>query len=150
MTIALGNDHTALALKKAVIELLDELGHDYLDFGTNSTESCDYPVSGEAAARAVAEGKCDLGIVICGTGVGIGISANKVKGVRCAIVSESYSALLSRQHNDANMIAIGARVLAPEAAQMVVRTFLEADFQGGRHQRRIDLISAIEQREGPA
>lgn len=150
MTIAIGNDHTALGLKQAVIELLKELGHEYEDYGTNSTESCDYPLSGEAAARAVVSGRCQLGIVICGTGVGIGISANKVKGARCAIVSEAYSAQMAREHNDANMLAIGARVLAPEAAQLVVRAFLTADFLGGRHQRRVNQLSEIERREAQA
>ena len=150
MTIAIGNDHTALGLKQAVIELLKELGHEYEDYGTNSTESCDYPLSGGAAARAVVSGRCQLGIVICGTGVGIGISANKVKGARCAIVSEAYSAQMAREHNDANMLAIGARVLAPEAAQLVVRAFLTADFLGGRHQRRVNQLSEIERREAQA
>lgn len=150
MTIAIGNDHTALGLKKAVIELLKELGHGYEDYGTNSTDSCDYPVSGEAAARAVVSGRCDLGIVICGTGVGIGMAANKVHGARCAMVSECYSAQMARSHNNANMLAIGARVLAPEAAQMVVRAFLTAEFLGGRHQRRIDQIREIERREAEA
>lgn len=147
MNIAIGNDHTALGLKRAVIELLDELGHQYEDHGTNSTESCDYPVSGEAAARAVVSGRCQLGIVICGTGVGIGIAANKVHGARCAMVSEAYSAQMAREHNNANMLAIGARVLAPEAAQLVVRAFLTAEFLGGRHQRRIDQVAEIERRE---
>lgn len=147
MIIAIGNDHTALRLKQAVIDLITEMGHSYIDFGTNSEESCDYPISGEAAARAVVDGRCDRGIVICGTGVGIGLAANKVKGARCAMVSESYSALMARAHNNANMLAIGARVLAPEAAQMVVRAFLEAEFLGGRHQRRIDQIADIERRE---
>ncbi|MHC1787623.1 MAG: ribose 5-phosphate isomerase B [Christensenellales bacterium] len=142
--IAIANDHTALELKKAVIEVFDELGLPYLDLGTNETARCDYPLAGEAAARAVADGRCELGVVLCGTGVGIGISANKVKGIRCAIVSEPYSALMSRQHNDANMIALGARVVGSELAKMIVRTFLTGQFEGGRHARRVDQIMAIE------
>lgn len=144
MNIAIGNDHAGLDLKEAVKEAIAALGHEYTDFGTNSHERCDYPLKGEAAARAVAEGRCDLGIVICGTGVGIGISANKVRGIRCAIVSEPYSALMARQHNDANMLAIGARVVGSEVAKLIVRTFLTGSFEGGRHQRRVDQIAAIE------
>lgn len=147
MKIALGNDHTALETKKAVIEVFHELGLEYEDFGTNEPTSCDYPLAGEAAARAVADGRCQLGVVICGTGVGIGISANKVKGIRCGIVSEPYSALMTRQHNDGNMIALGARVVGTEVAKLIVRTFLTAQFEGGRHQRRVDQITDIERKD---
>lgn len=145
--IAIGNDHTALALKKAVIEELTELGLEYLDLGTNSTGSCDYPIQGELAARAVADGRCELGIVICGTGVGIGLAANKVQGIRCAMVSEPYSALMARRHNDANMLALGARVLGTEYAKLIVRSFVTAKFEGARHARRVDQIKDIEARE---
>ncbi len=145
--IALGNDHTALDLKQAVIQTLEELGLEYQDVGTNSPDSCDYPLKGEEAARLVQSGACRMGIVICGTGIGIGLAANKVKGIRCAMVSEPYSALMAREHNDANMIALGARVLGPGAAQMIVRAFLTGQFEGGRHQRRVDQITAIESRE---
>ena len=145
--IAIGNDHTALELKKAVIEELTELGLEYLDLGTNSTGSCDYPVQGELAARAVADGRCELGIVICGTGVGIGLAANKVQGIRCAMVSEPYSAMMARRHNDANMLALGARVLGTEYAKLIVRSFVTASFEGGRHARRVDQIKDIEARE---
>jgi len=145
--IALGNDHTGLDMKRWVIEVLDELGLDYEDMGTNEAASCDYPVAGERVARAVAEGRCELGIAICGTGIGIGLAANKVQGIRCAMVSEPYSAMMARRHNDANMISIGARVLGEETAKMIVRTFLTGSFEGGRHQRRVDQIGDIERRE---
>ncbi len=145
--IALGNDHTGLDMKRWVIEVLDELGLDYEDMGTNDTASCDYPVAGERVARAVAEGRCELGIAICGTGIGIGLAANKVRGIRCAMVSEPYSALMARKHNDANMIAIGARVIGTEVGKMIVRTFLTEAFEGGRHARRVGLIMDVEKRE---
>lgn len=145
--IALGNDHTGLDMKRWVIEVLDELGLAYEDLGTNEAASCDYPLAGERVARAVAQGRCELGIAICGTGIGIGLAANKVQGIRCAMVSEPYSAMMARRHNDANMISIGARVLGEETAKMIVRTFLTGSFEGGRHQRRVDLIGDIERRE---
>ncbi|NLD34483.1 MAG: ribose 5-phosphate isomerase B [Clostridiales bacterium] len=145
--IALGNDHTGLEMKRWVIEVLDELGLAYEDLGTNEAASCDYPVAGERVARAVAQGRCELGIAICGTGIGIGLAANKVQGIRCAMVSEPYSAMMARRHNDANMISIGARVLGEETAKMIVRTFLTGSFEGGRHQRRVDQIGDIERRE---
>ena len=147
MTIALGNDHAALDIKQAVIDVLNDMGLPYMDVGTNEPTSCDYPIKGEEAARLVASGQCQLGIVICGTGIGIGLAANKVQGIRCAMVSEPYSALMARQHNDANMLSIGARVIGPEMAKMIVRTFLTGAFEGGRHQRRVDQITAIEARE---
>lgn len=147
MKIAIGNDHTALELKKAVIQVLEELGLSYRDVGTNSSERCDYPTTGEAAARLVANGECTFGIVLCGTGIGIGIAANKVQGIRCAMVSEPYSAMMTRQHNDANMLALGARVVGTGVAQLIVRTFLSTPYEGGRHQRRVDQLSDLEQRE---
>ena len=147
MMIAIANDHTGLELKKAVIEELRELGLEYLDLGTNSASSCDYPVQGELAARAVADGRCQLGIVICGTGAGIGMAANKVRGIRCAMASEPYTAIMARQHNDANMLALGARVLGTEYARLIVRGFLTAGFEGSRHARRVGQIMDIEARE---
>lgn len=147
MMIAIANDHTGLELKKAVIEELRELGLEYLDLGTNTTGSCDYPVQGELAARAVADGRCQLGIVICGTGAGIGMAANKVRGIRCAMASEPYTAIMARQHNDANMLALGARVLGTEYAKLIVRSFLTASFEGARHARRVGQIMDIEARE---
>jgi len=142
--IALGNDHTALEMKRWVIEVLDELKLPYQDFGTHTAERCDYPVPAKLAAEAVADGRCELGILICGTGIGIGLAANKVKGIRCAMVSEPYGAMMCRRHNDANMISIGARVIGEETAKMIVRAFLTEQFEGGRHQRRVDQIMAIE------
>ncbi|NCB05767.1 MAG: ribose 5-phosphate isomerase B [Clostridia bacterium] len=145
--IALGCDHAGIDLKPAVMEVLDELGFAYHDFGTNSHESVDYPVYGARAARAVASGECDRGIVLCGTGVGISLAANKVKGVRCVVCSDCYSAEMSRAHNDANMLALGARVVGTELAKKIVRTWLTTDFLGGRHQRRVDEIMALERGE---
>ena len=143
--IALACDHSALEMKKEIKSLLDEMGETYRDFGTDTAESCDYPVFGARAAKAVASGECEKGIVICGTGIGISLAANKVKGIRCALCSEPYSAELTSRHNDANMLALGARVIGPELAKMIVKTFLSTPFEGGRHQRRIDLIHAIEE-----
>ncbi len=142
--IALGNDHTGTDMKQWVIEVLDELKLPYRDFGTSAGVACDYPVPAKAAAEAIAKGECDLGILICGTGIGIGLAANKVKGIRCAMVSEAFSAMMCRKHNDANMISIGARVIGEETAKMIVRAFLTETFEGGRHQRRVDLITDIE------
>ena len=144
--IALGNDHTGLALKQEIIKLLDEKDIGYRDFGTYTAESCDYPVFGEAVGRAVASGVCEKGIVICGTGIGISIAANKVKGVRCALCSDCFSAEMSRKHNDANVLALGARVTGVGLALKIVETWLKTDFVGGRHVRRISLFSDIENR----
>lgn len=143
--IALACDHSALDMKQEIKNLLDELGESYRDFGTDTAESCDYPVFGARAAKAVASGECEKGIVICGTGIGISLAANKVKGIRCALCSEPYSAELTRRHNNANMLALGARVIGPELAKMIVKTFLATPFEGGRHQRRVDLLTAIEE-----
>lgn len=143
--IAIASDHAALDMKREIKDLLDEMGLSYRDFGTDTTASCDYPVFGARAAKAVASGDCEFGIVICGTGIGMSMAANKVKGIRCALCSEPYSAKLTRQHNNANVLAIGARVIGPELAKMIVRTFLTTEFEGGRHQRRIDLVMALEE-----
>ena len=134
--IAIGCDHGGFALKQEVMRHLDELGLAYKDFGTYSEESCDYPVYGEAVARAVAGGECERGILICGTGIGISISANKVKGIRAALCGDCYSAEMTRRHNDANILAMGARVLGPGLALKIVDTFLTTEFEGGRHARR--------------
>ena len=144
MKIAIGNDHTALEMKEAIKAHLEENGYEVLDLGTNSTDSCDYPVYGEKVGRAVVDGEADLGIAICGTGVGISLAANKVKGVRACVCSEPYTAKLSRMHNDSNVLAFGARVVGVELAKMIVDEWLSASFEGGRHQRRIDLITEIE------
>ena len=143
--IAIACDHTALQMKKEIIALLEEMGLEYKDFGTCDSASCDYPLYGFKAAQAVASGECDRGIVICGTGVGISLAANKVKGIRCVVCSEPYSAQLARLHNNANMLAFGARVIGPELAKMINRIWLETPFEGGRHQRRVDMLAAIEE-----
>lgn len=145
MKIALGSDHGGFALKQDVIKYLESKGIEYKDFGTYSTASCDYPVFGEAAAKAVASGECDRGIVICTTGIGISIAANKVKGIRCALCSEPLSAEMTRRHNDANMLAMGGGMINKNMAERIVEVFLNTEFEGGRHQRRIDIISKIEE-----
>ncbi len=145
--IALACDHSALEMKETVKGILDEMGLAYEDFGTHTTDSCHYPIYGARAAKAVASGKCDKGIIICGTGIGISLAANKVKGIRCVACSEPYSARMSRAHNDANMLSIGARVIGPELAKMIVTEFLTTEFEGGRHQTRVDMLTAIENGE---
>ena len=142
--IAIACDHAAVELKREIETMLTELGLEYRDFGTNTTDSCDYPVFAARAAKAVADGSCEKGIVICGTGIGISIAANKVHGIRCALCSDPLSAQLTRQHNDANMLAMGARIIGPELAKNIVKTFLSTPFDGGRHQRRVDLITKLE------
>ncbi len=147
MKIAIGNDHVAVELKNHITKYVEAKGYTVVNFGTDSSESCDYPIYGEKVARAVASGECDLGILICGTGIGISLAANKVKGIRAAVCSEPYSARLTRQHNNANIIAFGARVVGQAMAEMIVDEFLNAEYEGGRHQRRVDLITAIEKGE---
>lgn len=144
--IAMGNDHTAIELKKAVKEHVEAKGYEVVDFGTNTAGSCDYPEYGEKVGRAVANGDADYGIVICGTGIGIGIAAGKVKGVRVCTCSEPYSARLSRRHNDTNVLSFGARVIGDEMAKMIVDEWLDHEYEGGRHQRRVDLLMEIEKR----
>lgn len=143
--LALACDHGGLALKKEIAKYLSEKGIEYKDFGTHTEDSCDYPLFGAMAARAVASGECEKGIIFCGTGIGISIAANKVKGVRCVVCSEPFSAKLSRMHNNSNMLALGGRVVGTELAKMIVDEWLSAEFEGQRHQRRIDLISKIEE-----
>lgn len=144
MKIALGSDHGGYALKCDIIQLLEKLGYEYEDFGCYSTDSCDYPIFGEAAARAVAEGKCDRGIVICTTGIGVSIVANKVKGIRCALCSDPLSASLTRRHNNTNMLAMGAGIIGQNLAMEIVDTWLTTEFEGGRHERRVNKIMALE------
>lgn len=146
MKIAIGNDHSAVELKEIIKEFLQEKGYEVLDLGTNSTESCDYPIYGEMVGRAVTEKRADLGIAICGTGLGISLAANKVKGVRACVCSEPYTAKMSRLHNDANVLCFGARVVGSELAKMITEVWLDTEFEGGRHQRRVDLIMDIENR----
>ena len=145
--IAIACDHAALEMKAEVIKILEERGLEYEDFGTYTTDSCHYPIYGARAANAVASGKCDRGIVICGTGIGISLVANKVKGIRCSLCSESYSAKMTRAHNDSNMLAMGARVIGIEVAKEIVAAWLDTPFEGGRHQTRLDMITAIENGE---
>ena len=144
MKIAIASDHGGFDLKEQVKVWLQEMGHEVEDFGCHSKESCDYPDFGAAAARAVASGQCERGIVICTTGIGISITANKVKGIRCALCSEPWSAEMTRRHNDANMLAMGAGAVGPLLARRIVETFLTTEFEGGRHQRRVDKITAVE------
>ena len=144
ITIALGCDHGGYGLKEVLKAHLLERGIPCRDFGCHSTDSCDYPVFGEAAARAVASGKCRFGVVVCTTGIGISMAANKVRGVRCALCHEPWSAQMTRRHNDANRLALGAGVTGPNRAVDILDAFLAAEFEGGRHQRRVDLITAIE------
>ncbi len=146
MKIAMGCDHGGFDLKEDIKAFLVEQGHEVEDFGCYGKESCDYPEFAEAAARAVAEGKCERGIVICTTGIGISISANKVKGVRCALCGDPWSAEMTRRHNDSNMLAMGAGVVGPLLAHQIVTAFLGHDFEGGRHQRRVDKMMDIENR----
>ena len=144
MKIALGSDHGGYALKCDIIQLLEKLGYLYTDFGCYAPESCYYPDFGAAAARAVASGECDRGIVICTTGIGISITANKIKGIRCAHCADPLEAEMTRRHNDANMMAIGAGFTGKNLAERMVEVFLTTEFEGGRHQRRVDKIMALE------
>ena len=144
MKIALGCDHGGYELKQHIIKVLEKLGHEVEDFGCYSLESCDYPDFGAAAARAVAEGKCDRGIVICTTGIGVSIAANKVKGIRCALCTDSLQAEMTRRHNDANMMALGAGITGGNLAKRMVEIFLNTEFEGGRHARRVALLDAIQ------
>lgn len=141
---AIGSDHGGYALKQEIVKHLSERGIAYRDYGTYSEESCDYPDYGEAVGRAVASGECERGIVVCGTGIGISIAANKVRGVRCALCGDCFSAQMAREHNDANVLALGARVLGAGLALKIVDTFLDSSFAGGRHERRVAKLMAIE------
>lgn len=144
MKIAVACDHAALPLKKRVMRYLDSRGIQYKDYGTDSEEVCDYPVYAWKAAKAVAEGDCDRGLLFCGTGIGISLAANKVKGIRCAVCSDCYSARLSREHNDTNMLALGSRVVGEELAVLIISHWLEAEFMGGIHARRVEMLQQIE------
>lgn len=144
MKIAIGNDHVAIEMKKEIKAYLEEKGIEVLDVGTDSPERFHYPVSGYKVARLVADGKADGGVLICGTGVGISLAANKVHGIRACVCSEPYTARLSKQHNNANIIAFGARVIGVEMAKMIVDEWLSAEYLGGRHQLRVDMIHEIE------
>lgn len=140
MYISLGCDHGGYELKEHIKSYLEELGLSVMDCGTYSTDSCDYPDFGKAAAQAVADGSCERGIVICTTGIGISIAANKVRGIRCALCSDPLAAEMTRRHNDANMLAMGAGMIGKKMAERIVDVFLTTEFEGGRHQRRVDKL----------
>ena len=145
MKIAIGCDHGALALKNKVVEHLQKKGYDVCDFGTYTLDSCDYPDYAQKAAKAVASGECEKGIVLCTTGIGISIAANKVQGVRCALLHETWSAKMTREHNDTNMMAMGAAVVGEMLALEIVDTWLGTEFSHeAKHQRRIDKVMALE------
>lgn len=144
MRIAMASDHGGFALKEELKAWLAEQGYEVEDFGCHSTDSCDYPDFAQAAARAVAAETCERGIVICTTGIGVSMAANKVHGVRCALCGDPWSAEMTRRHNDANVLALGAGVVGPLLARQIVTAFLTHDFEGGRHQRRVDKVMAIE------
>lgn len=143
--LAIGNDHVAVEMKNQIKAYLEEKGYEIVNVGTDSTERFNYPVSGYKVARMVASGEVDGGVLICGTGVGISLAANKVRGIRAVVCSEPYSARLSRQHNNSNIVAFGARVIGVETAKDIVDAWLGAEYEGGRHQTRIDMITEIEE-----
>ena len=147
MKIAIGNDHVGVELKQHIVRYLQEKGHEVINFGTDETTSNHYPIYAEKVSRAVVSGECDKGILICGTGLGISISANKIHGVRCAVCSEPVSAALARQHNNANIVAMGARMIGPVMAEAIVDVFLNTGFEGGRHQLRVDMIMKLDRGE---
>ena len=145
MKLAIGNDHVAVDMKNEIKGYLEGKGYDVIDVGTNSPERFNYPVSGYKVAKMVAEGEADAGILICGTGVGISLAANKVRGIRACVCSEPYTARLSKQHNNTNILAFGARVIGVGMAKMIVDEWLDAEYEGGRHQIRVDMIREIEE-----
>ena len=141
MKIAIANDHGAVELKMEIVKYLEDQGIEVINFGVDTPESVDYPIQGLKVANAVVNGEVDRGIALCGTGIGISIACNKVKGIRAVVCSEPFSAKLSRQHNNSNILCMGGRVVGPELAKMIVQEWLDAEFEGGRHQRRIDKIN---------
>ena len=145
ITIALGCDHGGYALKETLKAHLEEMGIACQDFGCHSEDSCDYPEFAQKAAQAVGSGQCRFGVVVCTTGIGVSICANKVRGVRCALCHESWTAQMTRRHNDSNMLALGAGVTGPKLAVEILDAFLAAEFEGGRHQRRVDMMMSIEE-----
>ena len=147
MKVAIANDHAATELKFQVKEYLESKGYEVINYGTDTNDSCNYPEFGEAVGKAVASGEADKGVLICGTGVGISIAANKVKGVRAVVCSEPVTARLSKMHNDSNIVAFGARIVGFETAKAIIDAFFETEYEGGRHQRRIDMIHEIEERQ---
>ena len=145
MKIAIGNDHVAVDMKNEIKAYLESQGHEVINVGTDSPERFNYPVSGYKVAKMVVNGEVDRGVLICGTGVGISLSANKVHGIRACVCSEPYTARLSKQHNNTNIIAFGSRVIGIETAKMIVDEWLAAEYEGGRHQTRVDMIKEIEE-----
>ena len=144
MKIALGSDHGGMKLRQLIAEHLSEAGHTIADHGTDSSESCDYPKFAELVSRSVASGEADLGILVCGSGIGMSIAANKIEGVRAALCFNTYMGRMTRMHNDANVLCLGERVLGQGTALSVVDAFVSTSFEGGRHQRRLDLITQLE------
>lgn len=142
--IALASDHVGVTLKKEIISMLDDMGIEYRDFGTYTEERTDYPVYAAKAAKAVVKGDCERAILICGTGVGISIAANKIHGIRAVVCSDCYSAQLSRLHNDTNVLAMGARVVGTDLAKMIAKIWLTTPYEGDRHQKRINMIKELE------
>lgn len=147
LKIAISSDHGGNNLRKEIMALLDELGFSYEDFGPQDDSSVDYPDYAKPVSEGVASGNFDKGILICGTGIGMSIAANKVKGIRCALVHDVFSAKATRCHNDSNIIAMGERVIGPGLAREIVETWLQTDFEGGRHERRIEKITALEEQK---
>ena len=147
MKIAIGSDHAAFKLKQILLDHLRARGLDVIDFGTHDENRTDYPIYAEKVARAVAAGEYERGILVCGSGVGMAISANKIKGIRAVVCSETYSAILSRNHNDSNVLCVGERVVGPGLAVMIADEWLEAEYEGGRHQRRVDMIRALDEQQ---
>ena len=147
MKIAIGNDHAAIEMKQHIVKYLEDQGHELIDLGIGPGESADYPRPAEAVAKLVVSGGADRGILICGTGIGVSLAANKVHGVRCACVSEAVSARMCRAHNDCNLIAFGARVVGAQTAESIVDAFLNTEHEGGRHARRVELIMGIERNQ---
>ena len=146
MKIAIGCDHGGIVLKQACIEKLNELGFEYIDYGTFGEESVDYPVYAEKVCEAILGGECEKGILLCGTGIGIGIAANKFRGIRCAHVTDAFCAEKAAEHNNANVISMGGRITRPEDAKEYLGIFLTTEFAGGRHEKRVAMIKAIEDR----
>ena len=144
MKIAIAADHGGFELKDSMVEYIKSLGNEVVDLGTNSADYVDYPDYAKKVCEEIQQGNSDLGILICGTGIGMSLAANKFEGIRAACVSDVYSAKMSRNHNNANVLCIGARVIGDEVAKLIIKTFLENEFEAGRHQRRVDKIMAIE------
>lgn len=147
MKIAIGNDHAATELKFQMKEYLESQGHEVINFGTDTNDSCNYPEFGEAVGKAVVSGEAEAGVLICGTGVGISIAANKVNGVRAVVCSEPVTAKLSKAHNNSNIVAFGARIVGFETAKAIVDAWLTTEYEGGRHQKRVDMLADIEARQ---